>query len=195
VSRKRIRLLPFYVYLALNWYTIAMKLVSNIHYTDAYYISEPVESPVTKLPHNEAFGFVKKGTDESIIISFIRKSDDGEDGEGYGPNHIVRGLIIPESALLSRQNDYLEELKSLKTSERVAVTWKDVVHVANMSRNSSSIMYTEGLLVNNHSDHIVLKDPETIKTHPTPVKNHPPVQPFYYVIPKSAITRFEYIHR
>ncbi|MEX0909954.1 MAG: hypothetical protein WDZ75_01535 [Candidatus Paceibacterota bacterium] len=103
-------------------------------------------------------------------------------------------MIIPESALLSRQNEYLEELKSLKTSERVAVTWKDVVHVANMSRNSSSIMYSEGFLLKDGGDHIVLKDPETIKIHPTPVKNHPPFQPFYYVIPKSAITRFEYIH-
>jgi len=171
-----------------------MKLVSNIHYTDAYYISEPVATPVTNLPHHEAFGFVKKGVDESIIISFIKKCDGGEDNAEHDPDHIVRGLIIPETALLSRQNDYLEELKSLKTGEEAAVTWKDVVHVANMSRNSSSIMYTEGLFVDNHSDHIVLKDPETIKIHPTPVKNHPAIKPFYYVIPKSAITRFEYIH-
>ena len=34
-------------------------------------------------------------------------------------------------------------------------------------------MYTEGTLYQIEDDHIVLKDTETIRTHPMPVKNHP----------------------
>ncbi len=171
-----------------------MKLVSNIHYTDAYYISEPVEPLVTKLPHHEAFGFVKQGADGSIIISFIRECENGDASENYDSDHIARGLIVPKNALLSKKNNYLEELRNLKNDEKIAVTWKDVVHVANMSTNDCSTMYTEGFLVNDRRDHIVLKDPETIRIYPAPIVNHPNIKPFYYVIPKSAITHFEHIH-
>ncbi|MEX0909966.1 MAG: hypothetical protein WDZ75_01595 [Candidatus Paceibacterota bacterium] len=52
-----------------------MKIVSNIHYTDAYYISEPVELPVTKLPHNEAFGFIKKGAATSTSLSELSEDE------------------------------------------------------------------------------------------------------------------------
>lgn len=170
-----------------------MKLASNIHYTDAYYISKPVKSLSTKLPHHEAFGFVKKGNGGSIVVSFVRECD-VDSRDNHDPNHIVKGLIIPESALFSRQNNYLEQLRVLQTNKNVAVTWKDVLHVANMSRNDCSVMYTEGLLFDDCDDHIVLKDPETIRIYPGPIKNHPKTKPFYYVIPKSAVTHLEYIH-
>ncbi|MEX0909959.1 MAG: hypothetical protein WDZ75_01560 [Candidatus Paceibacterota bacterium] len=72
-----------------------MNPISNIHYTDAYYISEPVDSLVTKQSHHEALRFVKKGVDESIVISFIKIC---KDGDARDFDHTVYGLVIPESA-------------------------------------------------------------------------------------------------
>lgn len=71
--------------------------------------------------------------------------------------------------------------------------WDDIVFVQNDLRNECSRMYTEGVIFQNNSDHIVIKDPETIRTHPLPIKNHPKVKPVYYIIPKSIITEFEII--
>ena len=163
-----------------------MKKFSNVHYVDAYYGLEEQENLTTELPHNDAFGQITKGKNNSTIVHFIDKVIK----EDYlNDNTIISGLILPARSIISKsKNGFIEGLESLKVGQSVSVTWEDVVHVANNKRNDCSILYTEGIISKNNSDHLVIQNPETIRTHPLPIQNHPKVRPIYYVIPKSFIT-------
>ena len=85
-------------------------------------------------------------------------------------------------------------LKNLKEDSTVEVIWRDIVYVANLPRYDCSVMYSEGSLFRIEKDHIVLKDPETIRTYPSPTKNHPGSgRPTYLIIPISFITSIKLI--
>jgi len=164
-----------------------MEEIYKIKYVDAYYIFEN-EIGTTKLSPHEAFGYVKKNRD-NIIITFVKKVSVSGGQERANDNFIVKGLVIPDSALLSVSKDFKITIPSnLKESSLVAVAWRDVVYVGNTERRDCSVMYSEGILHSVHDDHIVLKNPETIRTYPAPVINHPSGKPTYYIIPKSFIT-------
>lgn len=169
-----------------------MNKFSYIQYTDAYYILEDGNKLKTKLPHNEAYGYVKKGKNKSLIVHFIKKAHKDDSSPGL----IVKGLILPNNSIsLNQGSNYTKELDALRKGQNVAVTWEDVVYVENDSRDSCSIMYTEGLVYQNNGDHLVILNPETIRTSPLPIKNHPRIKPLYYIIPKSVITKFEIINK
>lgn len=183
-----------------------MDKIYSIKYVDAHYSYEPdlytkeyythkedlrVES--TAVSHLSAYGYIKKyGSD--IIVAFIKKkgvslTETIEKGED-----IIKGLIIPSTALLSKvQTCNQDVLKGVKIGSRVAVTWRDVVYVANQPRYNCSSMYTEGTLYKTEGNHIVLKDTETIRTHPVPVMSHPAGKPLWYTIPISFISDMEVI--
>lgn len=183
-----------------------MEKIYRIEYADAHYSYEPdlytkgyyidgkdlrVES--TSVHFFSAHGYLETH-DGNIVIAFIKKrgvllKDTIEKGE-----NIVKGLVLPDTALLSNvRTSSRNVLKEVKIGLRVAVTWRDVVYVANQPRYDCSIMYTEGVLHKIENDHIVLRDTETIRVHPMPAVNHPAGRPMWYSIPISFIKDIEII--
>jgi hypothetical protein len=163
-----------------------MNQFSKIEYTDAYYILEEPDILQTKLPKNEAFGYVEKN-ENNIVVHFIIKKD----SKASSNIKIVMGLVLPISSIYTQK--YLKELDDIKENSSVALTWKDVVFLQNDEIRGVSTMYTEGIVIQNNSDHLVIKNPETLRIKPEPVKNHPQVKPLYYVIPKSFIIEYKNI--
>jgi len=162
--------------------------IYNIKYVDAYY-SYAKSIDQTKLSVHEAHGYIERNAD-NIIIIFIKKGGANNKRTIDEKENIVKGLIIPDTALVSVVDTYQTDvLKNITTGLSVVVTWRDVVYVANLPRYDCSVMYTEGVLFRIEKDHIVLKNPETIRTYPSPIKNHPGRGlPTYLVIPISFIT-------
>lgn len=181
-----------------------MDKIFNIKYIDAHYSYEPdlytkeyylrkedLKKQSTALHFFSTHGFVEKHNN-NIVVAFVKENgvsikETIEKGE-----KIIDGLVIPDTALLSRVDASDSNiLKGVKIGSRVAVTWRDIVRVVSQSRYDCSIMYTEGTLYKKESDHIVLKDTETIRTHPMPAKNHPAGKPLWYTIPISFIKDIE----
>jgi hypothetical protein len=163
-----------------------MNKFSKIQYTDAYYILEEPDVLQTLLPKNEAFGYVEK-KENTIVVHFILRKDSNDSLNAK----MVMGLVLPISSI-DTQN-YLKELDHIQENSLVALTWEDVVFLQNDEIRGVSTMYTEGIVIQNNSDHLVIKNPETLRIKPEPVKNHPQVKPLYYVIPKSFIIEYKNI--
>lgn len=170
-----------------SYYINNMTTFSRIHYTDAYYVLEDQKDLVTKLPKNEAFGYITKETSNCIVVHFIKKVED------TNPLKITKGLILPIGSISRQTTASIKELDTIKPEQYISITWNDIVFVSNDTKNECSIMYTEGIVFKNNIDHIVIKNPETLRIYPTPIQNHPKVRPLYYIIPKPMITKFEII--
>lgn len=170
-----------------------MDKIYNIKYVDASYSYEK-KIKQTKLDLYEAYGYVKKNKN-NIIIIFIKKRKIGVGKIINRKESVPMGLVIPDTALILTSRVYKNEImKNVSINSSISVTWRDVVHVENLPRYDCSIMYTEGILVKIESDYVVLKDPKTIRTYPTPVKNHPGSGlPTCLVIPISFITDIEVV--
>lgn len=160
-----------------------MSKIYNIHYTDAYYGYAKTYPKTTKLPHNEAYGYLNYNTEKDLIVTFIKKREE----EYVKTSPVIKGLIIPQNAVVSKNNIFLSQLDDFKKNSKLAITWKDILYVANLPRNECPTMYTEGILIKNNNDHLVIGEPETIRINPKPLKNHPAEKPYYYVIPKAFI--------
>lgn len=185
-----------------------MEKIYNIDYVDAHYSYEPDLYTKEYYTHKEdlkvkstsvhffnAYGYVEKCGDD-IVIAFIKKKGIPLRETIAGGKEIVDGLVIPESSLVSKANLYDRNiLKEVKTSSRVAVIWHDPTYIRRLSGYDCSVMYTEGTLYKIEKDHIVLKDTETIRTYPMPVKNHPAGKPMWYIIPTSFIKDIEVISK
>lgn len=186
-----------------------MNTAMRIFYTDAYYsyekdlgvigyyesgkIASRPKEMLSVLSVYDAYGFVEKHGD-SIVVAFIKKKDLSLRKTIRNGEKIIEGLIIPDTAILSRVHSCSHDiLEGIKNGIRIAVTWRDVVTVANLARYDCSIMYTEGTLYKIEKDHIVLKDTETIRVHPMPAINHPAGKPMWYIIPISFIKDIEVI--
>lgn len=165
-------------------------------YTKEYYThKEDLREKTTSVYFFSAYGFVEKHGDD-IVIAFIKKKGVPLRETIEGGKEIVDGLVIPESSLASKANLYDRDiLKEVKIGSRVAVIWHDPTYIRRLSGYDCSIMYTEGTLYKIEKDHIVLKDTETIRTHPMPVKNHPAGKPMWYIIPISLIKDVEVISK
>ncbi|TSC55092.1 MAG: hypothetical protein LiPW30_558 [Parcubacteria group bacterium LiPW_30] len=171
-----------------------MDKIYNIKYVDASYSYEESINQ-TKLDLFEAYGYVEKNKN-NIVITFIKKHGISEEKQNHDKEvNIINGLVIPDTSLASISSAYKTNiLDNIKINYAVSVTWRDVVHVENLPRYDCSVMYTEGILVKIESDYVILKDPKTIRTYPTPVKNHPGSGlPTYLVIPISFITDIEVV--
>lgn len=183
-----------------------MNTVRRIFYVDAYYSYEPgletkeyypdkkdlrVESTVLHL--FDAYGYTETCHD-NIVVVFIKKKGIPVKEMIQKGEKIIEGIILPDTALLSKVHSCNRDvLKDAKRGARVAVTWRDIVHVENLPRYDCAIMYTEGTLYKIEKDHIVLKETETIRMHPMPVINHPAGKPMWYTIPISFIKEVEVI--
>ena len=164
-----------------------MDEIYSVKYVDAYYIYTKSIGK-TKLSLHEAHGYMERNGD-NIIIIFIKKRWANNRRVMNEKGNIVKGLVIPDTAVVSTVGTYKNDiLKNVITGSPVTVTWRDVVYVANLPRYDCSTMCTDGILFKIEKDHIVLKDPETIRMYPMPVKNHPGGGlPTYLVIPISFI--------
>lgn len=183
-----------------------MDKIYNIKYVDAHYSYEPdlytkeyyshkkdLRTESTSVSFLGAYGFVERhGSD--IVIAFIKKKGVPLKETIEKKGKIAAGLIIPDVALLSTAQSFNHSiLKGVKKDSRVAVTWRDIAVVLGVLRYDCSTMYTEGTLHKIEKDHIVLRDTETIRVHPMPVKNHPAGKPLWYTIPISFIKDIENI--
>lgn len=183
-----------------------MDEVRQISYVDAYYSYEPelhtkeyytdkgdLEVPTTSVHFFSAHGYVAKHGD-NIVVAFIKERGVSLEETIKNGGIIIKGLAIPDLALLPAfRNSNQDVLKGVDVGARIAVTWRDMVLVANEARYDCSIMYTEGTLFKVENDHIVLKDTETLRTHPMSAKNHPAGKPMWYTIPISFIKDIEVI--
>lgn len=163
--------------------------IYNIKYVDAYYVYDK-KIGKTKLSLFEAYGYVERKAD-SIIIFFIKKMGVSNKKIIEGKENIVKGLIIPDTALMSAVDVYKTDLlKNVVVGSDISITWRDVGYVANLpAYDHSVVMYTEGVLYKIEKDYIVLKDPQTVRTYPLPIKNHPGSgRPTFLVVPTSFIT-------
>lgn len=185
-----------------------MDTVRQIFYVDAHYSYEPDLYTKEYYTHKEdlriestsvhffsAYGYIEEHG-SNIIVAFIKKRGVSLKETIKKNENIVDGLIIPDIALLSKSRECGRNiLKGTKTGSRVAVTWRDMVYVANQPRYDCAVMYTEGTLDRIEDDHIVLRDTETVRVHPVPVKNHPAGKPMWYTIPISFIKDVEVISK
>lgn len=158
-----------------------MDKIYNIKYVDAYYLYVK-NIGQTKLSLHEAYGYVKKNNN-NIIIAFIKERF------AHKREEVALGLVIPDTALISTKNVTNNKiLANFKIGTFVTVTWRDIVIFDSSDlRDKCPIMYTEGILYKIKKDHIVLKNPETIRTYPNSIKNHPKKKPNYYIIPITFI--------
>jgi len=169
-----------------------MDKISRVEYVDASYTYDEDLSEA-KLSVFEAHGYVEKVAD-NIVIIFIKKRGTNIQETIKNKENIVKGLVIPNSALISAVNINKNKiLDGITEGLLVTVTWRDIVYVANTPTYDCATMYTEGTLVKIEKDHIILKNPETIRTYPFPVKNHPAEKPSYYTIPISLIAEIKVI--
>ncbi|MFA6077636.1 MAG: hypothetical protein WC724_01305 [Candidatus Paceibacterota bacterium] len=167
-----------------------MDKIYKIEYVDASYTYEK-KIAQTKLDSCEAYGYVEKNG-SNIIISFIKKM--GVVGSLVANKEkIIEGLVIPDTALISRVKSYKTDiLNDMKVGLSISVTWRDVIHVANLPIYECPTMYTEGILFEIKKDYVILKDPKTMRIQPKPLKNHPSSGlPTYLVIPISFISSIE----
>lgn len=185
-----------------------MEAVRQIFYVDAHYSYEPdlytkeyythkedLRTESTSVYFFSAYGYIEKHG-SNIIVAFIKKRGVSLKETIKKNENIVDGLVVPDIALFSKSRECGRNiLQGIKTGSRVSVTWRDVVYVANQPRYDCSVMYTEGTLYKIEKDHIVLKDTETIRTHPLPVKNHPAGRPLWYIIPIAFIKDIEVISK
>lgn len=174
---------------------MAMDKICNIKYVDAYYIYEK-NIGETQLSLFDAHGYVEEVAN-NIVIIFIKKRGTVNSKTIGNKKAIIKGLVIPDTALVSAVDNYSTNiLKNLKEDSMVEIIWRDIVYIANLPRYDCSVMYTEGSLFRIEKDHIVLKDPETIRTYPSPIKNHPGGGlPTYLIIPISFITSIGLINK
>ncbi|OGD68846.1 hypothetical protein A2996_02305 [Candidatus Campbellbacteria bacterium RIFCSPLOWO2_01_FULL_34_15] len=167
-----------------------MNEIYNIKYVDAFYIDSSYginkKLGKTKLFTHEAYGYVQKNKD-NIVITFIKEKTASLERINK-KNDLVKGLIIPDTAILSESLKFkTDAIEKISLRSYISVVWRDVVFVSNEPRYDCSLMYTEGFLFRVEKDHIVIKNPETIRTYPKPIKNHPSEKPLFYIIPKSFI--------
>lgn len=164
-----------------------MSNICNIKYVDAWYTYEK-DVGKTVLPPHESYGYVEKKGDD-IIIVFIKRLGSEPRSTINAGEPIVKGLVIPDKALLSASSAQPHLLKSAPSGSRVTVTWRDIRYVANVSEYQSAIMRTKGVLHAIEKDHIVLKDPNTSRLYPTKKRIHPASQrQTFLIIPTSFIT-------
>ena len=165
-----------------------MDTVYNVKYVDAHY-TYISNIDATRLPSQEAYGYVEK-SGNSIIICFIKKKGTHVSELIRNKETMIKGLIIPDTALSSVARDYPINrlLKSVETGMSVTVAWRDVRYIANLPIYECAVMQTVGELFRVEKDHIVIRDPKTVRTYPEPSVEHPQgARPTYLLVPNAFI--------
>lgn len=156
------------------------KIVS-IKYIDAYYVYAGVWTKKIKFKLCSAYGYLTENTYD-YFLTFIK-----DDDILVKNKKMIRGLIIPKTAVNHNLNKNRALFKNLKIGDKILLQWKDIIHVKNAYRSSSSVMETEGILTRMGNKYLVIKSPKTVRIRPQPKKNHPYKKPTFYIIPKSLI--------
>ena len=174
-------------------YIFNMRNIYHIKYVDAFYVYvEKIKN--TKPSIHEAYGYVLENGIHAVIV-FVKEKPvllrvDNK-------KSIAEGLVIPRAAALPynplKHKSLEKKFSKIKKGDRVTVTWNDISHIVNEPQYICAAMYTEGIVYSLKKDRIVLRDPETIRTYPLPIRNHPEKKPTFYVIPKSFVTNISSI--
>lgn len=156
-----------------------MPKIYSIKYFDSAFSYEKEMSKNSKLKVHECFGYVKEEKTH-LQVSFIQCSIDSKKCN-------TEGLLIPKNALTSKK----VTLKKIPPGSKISVTWEDIVHFKNTLPEKCSTMYTEGILIEQNKNYLTIKDPETIRINPKPIRNHPEQKPALYKIHASIITNID----
>ena len=160
-----------------------MDTIANVKYVDAFYVYS-TEILSSQLSIHEAHGYFKENID-NYTLTFIQGIDKSLPKSLHD---IIRGLIIPKSALLSNIQNFNGKLfENLKLGSTVEIIWEDIVYMENSDRKEVSLMETLGSIEMIGDEQIVVKSPNTKRIKPLPSKDHPEKKPTFYVIPKSLI--------
>jgi hypothetical protein len=73
----------------------------------------------------------------------------------------------------------------------VVIYWQDIRVYHDGSINNLTQMMTEGALVKETDEYVLVKNPETLNLDK--VINHPEKKPLFYYIPKLFITEISYL--
>lgn len=162
-----------------------MKNISAVRYVDAFYYTKDEEMLNTQAIPHVAVGELLQYP-EHIIIIFSKFDDLPE-----------RGLVIPKSALILEENQKNEKVseKAFHKKESVGLYWEDVVYFGNGKiPNTPTTMYTEGTIISETKEVVVIQHEDTIAIGDNGIKNHPKPskpKPYIFVIPKKIITSVE----
>lgn len=201
---------PFFILHTIILYNRYMKMdkIYNIKYVDAWSSYDPdlyadeyytyrkdSRNKIVAPLFFDAYGFVERHGDD-IVIAFIKKKGVSLKETIDKNEKLVDGLVIPETSLASKARSCSHgALKGKVVGMRVAVTWRDPTYIKGLPEYDCSVLYTEGALYKIEKDSIILRDTETIRIHPMPVKNHPAGKPLWYTIPVSLIKDIEVVSK
>ncbi len=175
-----------------------IKYFQKIEYIDAMYNTSDISLDVNylktlSLKRHIAYGCISRNDDNDYIVEYVIKINHNTNDD----EKIIEGLVLPSGAVIDNDSDYKNSYFNNKydtlliPETTILITWKDVVHVANLNRRDCSIMQTRGQLFAVYESCIVIRHPETIRVHPLPSQHHPKEPPQYYIIPKSFILTIE----
>lgn len=78
-------------------------------------------------------------------------------------------------------------------SKLAQIYWNDLMSYYDNNFHLPTKVYTEGEIVKDDKDFIIVENPETIIFTESGPHNHPIDKPKYYYIPKSLITEIKYL--
>ncbi len=166
-----------------------MEKIYKIQYVDARYSYEKKINTKSKLPLHEAYGYIEERKDCTLVI-FVKSL---LPSIKWGDT-LLMGLILPKRATISlNEQTKIPALKNIRVGTRVVVILQDIVFFESTGRRDCSTMYTEGILIKKGIDQVIIKDPETIRTYPLPIANHPGSSPTFLCIPLGFIVSIEII--
>ncbi|MBU6214304.1 hypothetical protein KGM48_00455 [Patescibacteria group bacterium] len=73
----------------------------------------------------------------------------------------------------------------------VGVSWNDVRVYHDGGLYGPTPAYTEGSLIVQHDEYVIIQNPETLLMSHEGTKNHPVEAPRFYYIPRSLIQKIE----
>lgn len=156
-----------------------MTKIYSIKYFDSVFSYEKETSKNSELKIHECFGYVQdKKT--YLQVSFIQCKIDSKKCN-------IEGLLIPKNALISKR----VKTKNIPIGSKIAITWEDIVHFKNTLPKKCPKMHTEGILIKQNKNYLIIKDPETIRINPKPIKNHPEQKPTFYKIHTPIIINID----
>lgn len=169
-----------------------MTTITRVHFFDTAYTTKP-NAPAPHLKVHEAYGYLHR-FGGNILVTFIKQTAPEPLWRTCvrylfhcGHAHVVKGLVIPEEALVSHEDTSAQKVVSrIPIGTTISVTWRDVVYLANVYARPCHLMRTRGVLCDIRTDSIVVRAPQTTRLFPFPRRVHAR-DAVYMTIPISLI--------
>ena len=167
-------------------YNMDMDKIFAIKYIDALYFQQG-DQKYTGLKTYVAIG--KAIIRENCLILYFREQANGTP---------IEGLVLPREAIVFEQDNNKvvknkEVLSYPQKGSDVGIYWTDIVHFENNQMpEEPTAMYTEGKLMEEFNNSVMIEKPKTLKIKGVLSENHPKnIEPELCVIPKSLINDIE----